>query len=128
MSYRVVRWKLQPRLFPMLKAHLPPPTPLEQQLEEALLPPWVREYQFAWPARLWAFDYAWPDFKIALEVEGGTWSGGRHVQGQGYENDCRKYNAAAIDGWLLIRVTTTMVRRGEVVRQLRAAFRARGLE
>lgn len=128
MSYRVVRWKLQPRLFPMLKAHLPPPTPLEQQLEEAQLPVWTTEYQFAWPARLWAFDYAWPEFKIALEVEGGTWNGGRHVTGQGYENDCRKYNAAAIDGWLLIRVTTTMIRRHEVVPYLRRAFNARGLE
>ena len=44
----------------------------------------IREHRFA-PPRRWRFDYAWPDRRLALEVEGGTWTGGRHVRGRGYE-------------------------------------------
>lgn len=38
----------------------------------------VKEYLFH-PTRKWRFDYAIPDHKIALEVEGGVWTGGRHT-------------------------------------------------
>lgn len=70
-----------------------------------------REYRFA-PPRRWRFDYAWPGLRLALEVEGGTWSRGRHTRGRGYANDCEKYNAAALAGWRVLRVTTDMVRDG----------------
>jgi hypothetical protein len=46
---------------------------------------------------------------IALEVEGGTYSRGRHVTPEGFENDCEKYNEAAFYGWKVIRVTSKMV-------------------
>ena len=39
----------------------------------------VKEYLFH-PTRKWRFDYAIPDHKIALEVEGGVWTGGRHTR------------------------------------------------
>lgn len=68
------------------------------------LPCPVREYQFH-DTRKWRIDYAWPDHGVALEVEGGVWSGGRHVRGQGYINDCEKYNEVALHGFTLIRVT-----------------------
>jgi hypothetical protein len=47
------------------------------------LPAPVREHRFA-PPRRWRFEYAWPAHRLALEVEGGTWTGGRHVRGRGY--------------------------------------------
>lgn len=34
-------------------------------------PEFVREHRFH-PTRRWRFDFAWPDEKVALEVEGGT--------------------------------------------------------
>ena len=43
----------------------------------------VKEYLFH-PTRKWRFDYAIPDHKIALEVEGGVWTGGRHTRPQGF--------------------------------------------
>jgi very-short-patch-repair endonuclease len=59
------------------------------------------------PTRKWRFDYAWPAFKVALEVEGGVWTGGRHTRGSGFLKDVEKYNAAACLGWRIIRVTPT---------------------
>lgn len=52
----------------------------------------------------WRLDFAWPKHRIALEVEGGVWSRGRHVRGGGYREDVRKYNALAANGWTLFRV------------------------
>ena len=64
----------------------------------------MREYCFAKPRR-WRFDYAWPDYKIALEVEGGAWTHGRHTRGSGFVNDMEKYNTAILAGWIVLRVT-----------------------
>jgi len=81
------------------------------QLKSCKLPAPEREYRFN-PGRDWRFDFAWPKGarKIALEVEGGTWSGGRHTRGGGYESDCIKYSTAAVEGWCVIRATTGMVK------------------
>ena len=67
------------------------------------LPAPVAELQFE-PLRGWAFDWAWPEAKIALEVEGGVWSGGRHTTGKGFVGDMAKYNRAACLGWRVLRV------------------------
>lgn len=53
----------------------------------------------------WRLDFAWPDARIALEVEGGVWSRGRHVRPAGFLGDVRKYNTLAMRGWTLLRVT-----------------------
>ena len=68
------------------------------------LPEPVREWRFH-PVRRWRFDFAWPDRMTAVECEGGVWNRGRHVRGRGFEEDCRKYNAAAVLGWKVLRVT-----------------------
>jgi len=67
------------------------------------LPAPVAELQFE-PLRRWRFDFSWPDAKIALEVEGGIWSGGRHTRGAGFVGDMAKYNHAARLGWRVLRV------------------------
>lgn len=65
------------------------------------------EYKFH-PTRRWRFDFAWPDHKLAVEIEGGTFKrgGGRHNRGLGHHADCDKYNAAAIAGWMVLRYTS----------------------
>lgn len=60
------------------------------------------EYKFH-PIRKWRIDYAWPDVKVALEIEGGIWKGGRHVRPKGYLKDMEKYNSMIMHGWLLLR-------------------------
>lgn len=64
----------------------------------------VKEYKFH-PKRRWRFDYAIPDHKIALEVEGGVWTGGRHIRAQGFLGDMEKYNTATLMGWRVFRTT-----------------------
>ena len=80
-------------------------------MRAAQLPTPEREYRFH-PPRKWRFDFAYPDRKIAIEVEGGTWSGGRHTRGFGFAKDCEKYNQAVLDGWKVLRFTGKMVHDG----------------
>jgi very-short-patch-repair endonuclease len=92
-------------------------------LRAAGLPVPLREHRFA-PPRRWRFDYAWPAHRLALEIEGGTWTGGRHVRGSGYEADCEKYSEAALRGWRVLRVTTAMLRDGRALAMLERALSA----
>lgn len=109
-----------------------PRLPTGSALEEALalqirlarLPPPVRELAFAKPRR-WRFDYAWPDLRLALEVDGGTWSNGRHTRAAGFERDCEKLNAAAALGWRVLRVTGAMIHDGRALMAIAAALSAR---
>ena len=56
------------------------------------------------------FDRAHLMARVAIEIEGGTHSGGRHVRGQGYTDDCIKYNRATAQGWAVFRLTSDMLR------------------
>lgn len=76
-----------------------------------------REYRFC-EERKWAFDFAFPEQMVAIEIEGGTWSGGRHTRGSGYEKDLEKYNAATRLGWRIFRYSTEMVMRGDAINEL----------
>lgn len=80
----------------------------------AQLPKPTREYRFH-HTRQWRVDFAWPALKVACEVEGGVYSGGRHVRGKGFEGDCVKYNELVTLGWSLIRVTPAHIKSGEAV-------------
>ena len=82
------------------------------------LPP-EREYKFC-PGRQWAFDFAWPEHKIAVEIEGGTRFGkSRHSRGEGFEGDCRKYNMATRLGWKVYRYSTAMVTAATAIDDMR---------
>ena len=70
-----------------------------------------REYRFA-PPRRWRFDFAWPEIRLALEIEGGTWVRGRHNRPGGYAKDLEKYNTATLMEWRLLRFTPAQVTDG----------------
>lgn len=89
------------------------------------LPMPVSEFKFH-PTRKWRFDKAWPPLMVSLEIEGATWVQGRHTRGKGYENDCRKYNAAQLLGWKVLRATTEMA--PEIRDLLVAALKSTGGE
>lgn len=69
-----------------------------------------REYRFH-PVRKWKFDFAYPERMVAVEAEGGVFSGGRHTRGMGFVNDCEKYNMAVLMGWKVLRYTSKDISR-----------------
>lgn len=78
----------------------------------------VKEYKFH-PTRKWRFDYAIPAHKIALEVEGGVWTGGRHTSPKGFLGDMEKYNTATAMGWRLLRTTPERLCSNETLQMVR---------
>jgi hypothetical protein len=92
------------------------------QLRLAGLPEPEREFLFH-RKRKWRFDLAWPELLIAVEVEGGIWVGGRHVRGEGYEADCEKYNEAQLAGWMVLRFTPGMIKKGKAGGVIETAIR-----
>lgn len=65
------------------------------------LPPAVTEYKFH-PARKWRFDFAFVNEKLAVEVQGGIYTGGRHTRGAALKKEWEKLNLAAIMGWRIL--------------------------
>ena len=106
------------------------------QIRAAKLPEPELQYQ-AVPGRRWRWDFAWPregpsrfmysreasgreplywrDAGLLMEVDGATWTGGRHVTGKGYEADCEKQSTAAALGWRTMRFTRGMVESGRAL-------------
>ncbi len=97
-------------------------------LESFGIPEPSTEYQFH-PTRRWRLDFAWPEQRLAVEIEGaifgrtvvchkchskvmrklktGKWisvrEGGRHSTGAGMASDMEKYDALTEAGWRLLR-------------------------
>lgn len=82
-----------------------------------------KEYRFH-PERRWRFDYAIPSHRIALEVEGGVWTAGRHTRPQGFLGDIEKYNTATLLGWRVFRTTPTELLTSATVNLLKQAINA----
>ena len=66
--------------------------------EEFGIPGPVYEHKFH-PTRKWRFDLAWPEHKLALEVQGGIHVRGRHTRGAALLKEWEKLNTAAAMGW-----------------------------
>lgn len=94
------------------------------ELRAAGLPTPVREFRFH-PTRRWRADLAWPDLRLIVEVEGGTFlrTPGRHNRPIGMRKDAEKYNAAVLLGYRLLRVTSDMIRDGSALAVIEAAVK-----
>lgn len=68
----------------------------------------AEEFAFS-DKRRWRFDFAHRPSMVAIEIEGGVWSGGRHTSGSGFTKDCEKYNQAALMGWAVFRLTPNQI-------------------
>lgn len=92
------------------------------QIRASGLPCPVAEFRFH-DTRRWRADFAWPERRLLVEVEGGHWTGGRHTRGAGFDADCEKYAEASLLGWRVIRVTGTHIKSGQALDWIR-----RGIE
>lgn len=79
------------------------------------------EYRFH-STRKWRFDFAWTQTKVALEVEGGAFTRGRHTRGAGFVKDMEKYSEAAALGWRILRVTPSALCTPETLGLIRRAL------
>ena len=85
----------------------------------------VTEHRFH-PVRRWRFDLAIPSHRIAIEVEGGIWTRGRHTRGSGYLADLEKYNEATALGWAVLRYDAETARRNphHIIAQIKNTIKA----
>lgn len=79
-----------------------------------------REVRFH-PKRKWRFDFAWPAYRVAVEIQGGIFARGGHFRPMQYQEDCIKHNAAVSLGWRLLWYTPKDLDRhpNAIVRQIR---------
>lgn len=96
------------------------------------LPTPEREYRFH-PERKWRFDYAWAgvtpnplrpndDQWVAVEVDGGVWTNGRHTRGAGFVRDMEKLNSAQLLGWTVLRYTPQQLTEPKTLADLKQAL------
>ena len=67
-------------------------------------------------------DAAFPERKIAVEIDGGVFVSGRHTRGVGFMKDCEKMNMAALLGWRVFRFVPQQLEGGEVYDVLEKAL------
>jgi very-short-patch-repair endonuclease len=110
---------------------------LPTQLKAAGLPEPEREYRFH-STRKWRADFAYPDLKLLIEIEGGFFArkgskrcpvcknlpSGRHLTGKGARADAEKYNSATLLGFRLLRFLPEQVKSGEALTIIEAAIKA----
>jgi hypothetical protein len=96
------------------------------QIRMANLPEPDREFTFAKKAlkRLWRFDFSWSKdgMKLAVEVNGGVYSRGRHSRGAGQEEDFIKVNEAQMLGWWVLQFSTGQVKSGIALKMIERAM------
>lgn len=68
---------------------------------EMEIPKPIYEHRFH-PVRKWRFDLAWPEQRVALEVQGGLFVGGRHNRGAALIKEYEKLSTAASMGWRML--------------------------
>jgi len=73
------------------------------------------EYHFARPARAWRSDVAWPRVRVALEIQGGNWNGGRHCRPSAMQAEYDKQNGYSSRSWLCFYADWAQMRRPELV-------------
>lgn len=83
---------------------------------------WVREYKFL-PDRRFRMDFAFPNFRLGIDIQGGTYVYGRHSRPGGYHSDCEKANLAIEAGWRLFHFDSEMVKSGYALRTIERALR-----
>ena len=84
------------------------------QLDAVGLDGYVREYQ-AIPGRRYRFDFFWVKERLAVEIQGGTYSRGAHARPLGIKRDYEKGNLAVQFGWRVLQFDADMVKSGQAL-------------
>jgi len=102
---------LEDQFFSLWQAHYPQLI-LEREFSD--IAAWEADYQERYAkskrSKRYRLDFAHPDSRTGIEIQGGVYNRGRHVTGSGYERDCRKYNLAYTSGWTIFLLTSQMAK------------------
>lgn len=106
-------------------------SPLERKFAEKWqslsAPAFVTQHKFH-PSRRWKFDFAWPLVRVAAEIHGATFAGGRHVNGLGYWGDRIKINAAQRLNWKVFELVAQDVEDQRVLGEILCEIETRSVE
>lgn len=91
------------------------------QIRARGLPTPERELVFH-PDRRWRLDFAWPDMMVAVELQGGTYTKGRHTRGAALSGEYEKLNEAQRLGWMVLLFDTKAVQKGEAIAYIERTF------
>ena len=82
--------------------------------EYSFIEAWETDFQERYAkskrSKRYRLDFAHPNSRTGIEIQGGVYNRGRHVTGSGYERDCRKYNLAFTSGWTIFLLTSQMAK------------------
>lgn len=101
------------------------------QCKAAGFPEPVRQHRFC-PGRLFRADFAWPEYKLIVECEGGIFAR-KMKDGQDYgwhqsigrmRSDMEKYNLAALAGWRVLRYSGAEIKSGKAVNEVEQALKS----
>ena len=92
--------------------------------EAAGLPTPLPEHRFD-AKRKWRVDWAFVrgEVKVALEIQGGLFSGGRHVRGAALLREYEKLNALAAHGYRVVFCTPQQFKTGEAIALVERAIK-----
>jgi very-short-patch-repair endonuclease len=96
-------------------------------LKVAGLPKPKEQFRFAEViGRRWQTDFAWPDRKLIVEIEGGIWRKDEHGQWSGAHThptnvlrDIEKYNHMALLGYRLLRFSPRDLKDGSAIEMMK---------
>jgi very-short-patch-repair endonuclease len=88
-----------------------------QQLDVIKVPIYLRDCllkKIMFCERQWRCDFAWPEYELIVEIEGGTYTKnpGRHNRALGFKQDCEKYNHCALNNFKVLRFDSYHVKHG----------------
>lgn len=75
------------------------------------------------PERKWKADFCWVAQRLILEIQGGIFTGGRHVRGAALLKEMEKLNAAAKLGYRVMYCTPRDIETGSIFNELAEALR-----
>jgi len=74
------------------------------------------------PGRKFSFDFASRLYRIAIEVQGGTFQNMGHSTGLGIRRDYEKSNLAQVEGWIVLHFDASMLDNGEAISMVQRAI------
>jgi hypothetical protein len=88
------------------------------------LPPPIIEYTF-YPGRRHKSDFAWPTEKVALEVQGGVYTGQAHGSITGILKGIEKDNLYSMAGWLQLKCLPNTLLKQDTVNMIQRCLSKR---